>query len=686
MRRELALAAACAFAATGVAAQDTPAPTVTIRSFGPLPTSVQKLLTEAAESTLVKIPPGADPYAMVRSRCGGSVTNDFLADVERLNPGFKMSAQPGTRELNLPPCIKVAKNTGVKVLPGDSVETITRRLIGVSAGQAIPVCNRVAGKPAGFTSCRLPASEAFAAVNGGKPIAPTDLVPGRVLTAPTVTWPTTISLKRNVDSKALAAQINEALAAAGGQQSSEDAAVPEAGLRLIKPLESQDAKVQGTSCAADQVPGKPWPFDVRAVADRLREGKAMAAQRGFLNGPAVVRVADTGFRGIGAMFPLDAIAANRLETASQPYDKDRNTYIADKYGFDADNAGDLEPYADDPYRQHGTQVADMALGGMALRSAYPDVFSLVKLSFVKVYWKRAGGISVKDDAIYQAMSHIGNHTDPRVVNFSVGSGDENSTRMFVMTLRNAAQLNMLAVLAAGNDSQNIGERPTYPASYGGLGSDVSERILSVGAVAPDGSLAPFSNFSRGRVDLLAPGCRVAFSPDGAAPQYLNGTSIAAPLVTFTAAALNALGISEMPLVKQRILVSADHHPALESSTRLGGVVLNVERALSIYDDVLRVRGGQDRAGTWVRPNAALRVCESGESVNPSRLLSLSTYQDGAATRVRVLHTEFDGRLAEPINCAAGTAELTFQDKAGQRESVPLRNLAVLVPRFPFPAP
>ena len=67
MRRELALAAACAFAATGVAAQDTPAPTVTIRSFGPLPTSVQKLLTEAAESTLVKIPPGADPYAMAVS-------------------------------------------------------------------------------------------------------------------------------------------------------------------------------------------------------------------------------------------------------------------------------------------------------------------------------------------------------------------------------------------------------------------------------------------------------------------------------------------------------------------------------------------------------------------------------------------------------------------------------------------
>jgi len=102
--------------------------------------------------------------------------------------------------------------------------------------------------------------------------------------------------------------------------------------------------------------------------------------------------------------------------------------------------------------------------------------------------------------------------------------------------------------------------------------------------------------------------------------------------------------------------------------------------------VLRVRGGQDRAGTWVRPSTPLRVCESGESVNPSRVLSISAYQDGTTIRVRVLHTEFDGRLAEPISCVAGTAELTFQDKAGQRESVPLRNLAAFVPRFPFPAP
>lgn len=682
MKRALAFAAVWPLLA---AAQNNTGATVTIRSLGPLPTSVQKLLTEVGEGTLVEVPAGTDPYAVVRSRCGGSVTNDLLADVEQLNPGFKLSPDTARRQLNLPPCVKVAKNTSVKVLRGDSVDTIIRRLIGVPAVQAIPVCDRAAGKPATFTACHLPAAQALAAVNGGKAIRPTDLVPGRMLTAPTVTWPTTISLKPNVDSKALAAQINEALAA-GGLQPGVVAAVPESGLQLIKPLQSQDPQVQGTSCAGDQAPVQPWPFDVSAVADRLRAGKLEAARRGFLGTPAVVRVADTGFSGIGALFPLEAIAMNRFETAGQPYDRDKNSYVADKYGFDADNAGNLEPYPDDPYRQHGTQVADMALGGAALRAAYPDLFSLVKLSFVKIYWKRTGAIAVKDDAIYQAMSHIGNQADPRVVNFSVGAGDENSTRMFVATLRNAAQLNMLAVLAAGNDGQNIGERPTYPASYGGLGSDVSERIISVGAVAPDGSLAPFSNFSRGRVDILAPGCRVAFSPGGAAPQYLNGTSIAAPLVTFTAAALNALGVSEMPLVKQRILVSADHHPALESSTRLGGVVLNVERALSIYDDVLRVRGGTDRAGTWLRPSTPLRVCESGESVNPSRVLAISAYQDGAATRVRVLHTEFDGRLAELISCVASTAELTFQDKAGQRESVPLRSLAAFVPRFPFPAP
>lgn len=682
--------AAAALACTlGVQAlgQTAQAPTLTIRSIGPLPKVVQNLLTKYGQSESVVVAGGADPFVTLRSRCGGSITNDYIDDLQKLNPGVQLGPAATDRRIELPPCVRVAKNVQVKLLPGDkSVDAITRRLLGIPSHQNIPVCENKSNKAGPFNTCNLPAGQALSALNGGKPIETTDLVPGKKITAPTATWPTTIVLKPGVDPKAIANQVTAAFSTAELQPGVEVAA-EDADLRIIAPLASNDTKIVGTACAptaAASAAIASWPFDAGTMKARLAASTAVAVNRKFLGGPAVIRVADTGFKGIGKFFPVSVVEVNTFDTAGQPYDLDKNTYVADVYGIDAENRGNLEPYPEDRYRDHGTEVASMALGGQAMRDL-AGLPSLIKLSFSKIYWKRTGPISVKDDTVYQTMTHIENHSDARVVNLSVGSGDGNSVRMFVSTLRAAASLNLLVVIAAGNDSNDLGEVPTFPAAHGGQGSEVAERIITVGALAPDGTLAPFSNYSQSRVDILAPGCRIPFAYEGSPPELLHGTSMAAPIVSYVAGTLHSLGIREMTRVKQRILASADPDRSLQAYTRLGGLKLNAVRAISIFDDAIRLQGDTvDRYWTWRMPTETMQVCSSGLSINPRRLLSLSTYTEGGKTRVRILKAEFDNRTSDPIDCESADTKLDFANEAGESKPVELRNISLLVPRFPFP--
>jgi subtilisin family serine protease len=93
---------------------------------------------------------------------------------------------------------------------------------------------------------------------------------------------------------------------------------------------------------------------------------------------------------------------------------------------------------------------------------------------------------------------------------------------------------VVLVAAAGNDDANGGKGPFYPAAYPG--------VLSVGAVAPDGSLASFSD-TRTPVTVTAPGVDVASAYPGAYPDAYsledNGTSFATAFVSGVTALVRA---------------------------------------------------------------------------------------------------------------------------------------------------
>lgn len=657
---------------------------ITIRAPQALSTRVQDLLVQLGATSTITVAAGQDPVESIRIHCGGSYTNDYASHLTKLNEPSLFRVAEATRTLTLPPCVRVAKNVNFEVLQGDDVESISQRTFGVPSTRTIQVCDPKGGKPAVFTSCTLSAGAALAAMNGGKPLNPATLIAGRVLTAPTVALPTTFALKAGVAADTAVSLLKAAVAASSEAASSAIVVDPLAGYKLIQPLKSDSALIIGTPCDVTAESNLAWPINLDAITAKLQATRQIAITKGIFLGPSIIRIADTGFLGISSFFPAEALVQNKLDQADQPFDIDRNRYIADRYGFDAESKGDISPYSDDPYRLHGTQVADVALGGTALRTKYSAVYDLVKVSFAKISWKLPGAIIVRDEALIQAMKPVENHLDPHVVNVSVGAGNENGTRLFEDILR-LQPLKLLVVIAAGNDNNDIGTVPMYPASFGGSGSDFSSWILTVGASSPDNKMAPFSNHGRSRVDLLAPGCRIPFAMDEKEREYLHGTSVAAPLVSFVAAALRSLGISKMQEVKLRIIASADFDHALVDKTRFGGVILNAERALSLFDDVIRLKGGAaDILGTWQRPEDGIQLCRNGEVLNPRRILAVSSYVEQGELRLRLLHTEIDGRMADPTDCAAAESTVDFIANDGTKHKIAINEINTLVPAYPYP--
>lgn len=654
---------------------------VTISSPQPLSKSMQKLLVDLAELKSTSVPASVDPYAVLRAHCGGSVTNDYLAHVVTQNPGFQLRAEPVARAVALPPCIRVAKDREVAPLPKETLESLTRRTFGVAPTEVVQLCNPNDPKPKDLPSCRVPASRALAFRNGT--VTAARLAQATPLKVPTVTLPTTFALKPGVNVDTALKMLNAEIARSAGELTA-PVVKPPAGLRLIQPLAGDDPVVTGSACALDYQLTGPWPIDVNRIGARLQASLVRARADRVYEKATSITIADTGFLGLGDFLPNGSFFENTKETDGLNQDKDDNGINGDRFGIDAEGGGDIRPFPTDTYRMHGTQVADSALGGAALRAKFAALYDLIKLHFFKIYVKDSGGaVSVRDSTFLDAMRDIERHPKAQIVNYSVGSGSRHSTSDFEGVLAQAVQRQFLVVLAAGNSSQDLGESPSYPASFGGNGSHLSSWIITVGAAAPDGGIAPFSNWSSSRVDILAPGCRIPFAYPGQPGTVLHGTSFAAPVVSFTAAVVHALGVP-MPKVKRRLLASADFRPQLSERTRFGGIVLNMERAFSVFDDALRTKGGaEDLLGQWQRPDGQIELCSDKPPMNPRRILGVSSFAQGGVTQLRVLREEQDGSPLDPIYCMPGRDRIRFVMSDGSVREPEWKDVETFVPAHRF---
>ena len=130
----------------------------------------------------------------------------------------------------------------------------------------------------------------------------------------------------------------------------------------------------------------------------------------------------------------------------------------------------------------------------------------------------------------------------RVINMSFGKSYSPEEQLVLDAISYAQENDVLLIHAAGNDGLDIGKNANFPNGTGG-GKHSLEHWITVGAsdVNPDSAfLASFSNFSKKRVDLIAPGVEILSLVPGDKTKSFSGTSMAAPVVAGMATVLRGL--------------------------------------------------------------------------------------------------------------------------------------------------
>jgi len=295
-------------------------------------------------------------------------------------------------------------------------------------------------------------------------------------------------------------------------------------------------------------------------------------KRGY---PATIFVADSGVQAIDRAEMLGLVEVDK----DNPRDPDRG------YKF----------------FKHGTQVASAALGGppFVFVNYYLDPpVRLITSNIVRKTGEKFGVDRLETERVLnRAMNDKG-------VIFVV-----NLSFRFVEPLdifdRLARENKKLVVVSAGN----VGDEIVNTANPAVLGGSWDRSVVTVAALAPTGSKADFSNWSKLHVDMAALGCDVpVFNYDEEANDFVpgraNGTSFAAPLVSFVAALIKREKGDLTPIeVKRRLLFSADLHYGLEDYVK-DGRVLNAGKALALKMDVLQLKGsGRLLFGTVTLPSS-----------------------------------------------------------------------------------
>ncbi len=130
----------------------------------------------------------------------------------------------------------------------------------------------------------------------------------------------------------------------------------------------------------------------------------------------------------------------------------------------------------------------------------------------------------------------------KVINTSFGKGFSPKKEWVYEAIQYAASKDVLIVNAAGNDGNDIDLKKTFPNDSKDLKTEISDNVLTVGAMSSnynENLPASFSNYGKINVDVFAPGVQIySTTPEGEYEKF-NGTSMAAPSTAGVAALLRS---------------------------------------------------------------------------------------------------------------------------------------------------
>jgi len=223
-------------------------------------------------------------------------------------------------------------------------------------------------------------------------------------------------------------------------------------------------------------------------------------------------------------------------------DDDNNGFVDDWRGWDfvssENTSGDNDPK---PGHIHGTHVAGIAAASTHNVIGIAGIDKGAKLLAVKVAGDNPFSTSVSNS--YEGILYAAS-MGADVINCSWGSESRSEAEMEILTT--AAELGAVVVAAAGNDGTEVA---FYPASH--------RDVISVASVDFDDKKSGFSNYHYS-VDVSAPGEDIYSTIPGDDYDYLDGTSMASPVVAGIAGIVKEKYPDYLPIqIKEHIKASSD---------------------------------------------------------------------------------------------------------------------------------
>jgi len=130
----------------------------------------------------------------------------------------------------------------------------------------------------------------------------------------------------------------------------------------------------------------------------------------------------------------------------------------------------------------------------------------------------------------------------KVINMSFGKAYSPHQKEVADAFKYAELKDVLLVHAAGNDGTNLDVANNFPTNQYSFESSPNDMFLTIGAstrVAKKDLAATFSNYSQTKVDIFAPGHEIWNTVPQSKYMKLQGTSMAAPMISGVAAMLKS---------------------------------------------------------------------------------------------------------------------------------------------------
>lgn len=228
-----------------------------------------------------------------------------------------------------------------------------------------------------------------------------------------------------------------------------------------------------------------------------------------------------------------------------------------------------------PDAKHGTHVAGIIAGVPQAKEIQYGVASKV----AKIMTVRAvpnGDERDKDvaNAIRYAVDN-----GAKILNMSFGKPVSPGKQHVWDAFKYAEDKGVLLVKAAGNDNENLAEHLYYPTNYKKVTDEKPfiNNMIIVGASTNDHKdlRAGFSNYNKKIVNVFAPGDEIYSTVPEGKYEYLQGTSMASPVVAGAAAVLLSYMPSLTPVQIIESLVKSVNKSTVDAQVSEKGVTFNM---------------------------------------------------------------------------------------------------------------